>query len=365
MATPGCAWWTARDRWSVPTAARGGLYKAWMVELCPGDDPVYVFMDSRNAVPRIAPMKARPRFHLIYLMHNAHTVKARRWNSPSIATYKTVLEHIKHLDAMVNLTERQSEDIAQKYGHTNNRFVVPNPIRPPARPVPMPPRDPYRLAIVARLEPQKGLADAVKAFALVREQVPEARLDLYGDGTQRQLIEDLVDELGLRDVLTMHGHDTLAQETLWTASGFFMPSVFEGYPLASLESMAHGCPVIAYDIKYGPREQIDDGVDGFLVAKGRHRGHGRARYPPAPRPGPGRPDERGRFRQGRPAQPRAVPARLEARHRGRGRPQAEPHGDQVGHAEGQAAQGTAIGPPYALVSLWPRGAVRRRHRADS
>ena len=66
----------------------------------------------------------------------------------------------------------------------------------------------------------------------------------------------------------MHGHDTLAQETLWTASGFLMPSVFEGYPLASLESMAHGCPVIAYDIKYGPREQIDDGVDGFLVAQG-------------------------------------------------------------------------------------------------
>jgi poly(glycerol-phosphate) alpha-glucosyltransferase len=32
--------------------------------------------------------------------------------------------------------------------------------------------------------------------------------------------------------------------------------------------MAHGCPVIAYDIKYGPREQIDDGVDGFLVPKG-------------------------------------------------------------------------------------------------
>ncbi len=247
---------------------RGGLYKAWMVEQCPGNDPVYVFMDSRNAVPRIAPMKHRPRFHLIYLMHNAHTVKDRRWNSPSIATYKTVLEHIKHLDAMVNLTERQSEDIAQKYGHTNNRFVVPNPIRPPARPDPMPPRDPFRLAIVARLEPQKGLADAVKAFALVRDQVPEARLDLYGDGTQRQLIEDLVDELDLRDVLTMHGHDTLAQETLWTASGFFMPSVFEGYPLASLESMAHGCPVIAYDIKYGPREQIDDGVDGFLVAKG-------------------------------------------------------------------------------------------------
>jgi len=246
---------------------RAGLYKHWMVELCPGDDPVYVFMDSRNAVPHIAPMPNRPRFVLIYLMHNQHTIKERRWNSKSTASYRRVLEHIKHLDAMVNLTERQSEDIALKYGHTNNRFVVPNPIRSPARPEPMPPRDPHRLAIVARLEPQKGLSDAVHAFDLARKQVPEARLDLYGDGTMREKIENLVDKLGLRSVLTMHGHDTLAQETLWTASGFLMPSVFEGYPLASLESMAHGCPVIAYDIKYGPREQIDDGVDGFLVPK--------------------------------------------------------------------------------------------------
>ena len=103
-----------------------------MVELCPGDDPVFVFMDSRNAVPHIAPMPKRPRFTLIYLMHNQHTIRERRWNSPSIATYQTVLEHIPHLDAMVNLTERQSEDIAEKYGRTNNRFVVPNPIRPPA-----------------------------------------------------------------------------------------------------------------------------------------------------------------------------------------------------------------------------------------
>jgi hypothetical protein len=51
-----------------------------------------------------------------------------------------------------------------------------------------------------------------------------------------------------------------------------MTSKFEGYPLATLESMSHGCPVISYDIKYGPREQITDGVDGFLVAAGDQQG---------------------------------------------------------------------------------------------
>jgi poly(glycerol-phosphate) alpha-glucosyltransferase len=47
-----------------------------------------------------------------------------------------------------------------------------------------------------------------------------------------------------------------------------MTSSFEGYPLSTLESMSHCCPVIAYDIKYGPREQITHGIDGFLVRPG-------------------------------------------------------------------------------------------------
>jgi poly(glycerol-phosphate) alpha-glucosyltransferase len=66
----------------------------------------------------------------------------------------------------------------------------------------------------------------------------------------------------------LHGFDPRARHTLWTATGFLMTSKFEGYPLATLEAMSHGCPVISYDIKYGPREQISHGVDGFLVKRG-------------------------------------------------------------------------------------------------
>ena len=47
-----------------------------------------------------------------------------------------------------------------------------------------------------------------------------------------------------------------------------MTSWYEGYPLSTIESMSRGCPVVSYDIKYGPREQISDGVDGFLVPPG-------------------------------------------------------------------------------------------------
>ena len=65
--------------------------------------------------------------------------------------------------------------------------------------------------------------------------------------------------------VTLHGHDPRARDALWNSSAFLMTSLFEGYPLSTLESLSHGCPVISYDIKYGPREQISEGVDGFLV----------------------------------------------------------------------------------------------------
>ena len=66
----------------------------------------------------------------------------------------------------------------------------------------------------------------------------------------------------------LRGYDPHAREALWNASAFLMTSEYEGYPLSTLEAMSQGCPVVSYDIRYGPREQIADGVDGFVVPEG-------------------------------------------------------------------------------------------------
>nr|WP_263849923.1 glycosyltransferase [Lentilactobacillus parafarraginis] len=44
-----------------------------------------------------------------------------------------------------------------------------------------------------------------------------------------------------------------------------MPSRAEGLPLTLVEAQAHGLPIVASDIKYGPRDVVTDGKDGFLV----------------------------------------------------------------------------------------------------
>ena len=158
--------------------------------------------------------------------------------------------------------------MAERYGKTNNLFVVPNPVELPTLPDPMPEREPATFAIVSRLETQKRLDHAIRAFAHVVEARPQAKLLIYGKGVLETNLNNLIEELGMSASILMCGHDPQARDQLLSATAFLMTSTHEGYPLAPLESMSRGCPVISYDIKYGPREQITDGVDGFLVPSG-------------------------------------------------------------------------------------------------
>lgn len=268
------AWWRGRIQMIGADGAIVGEYKApgqwfrrWIRDLTGASERAFVFMDSRFVVPHVVPLRGR-RFHLIYLMHNLHVGPPRRWDSELSSVYKRALSRIAGLDAMVTLTERQRDDIAERFGRTSNMFVVPNPVSRPEPPAREAPRDPRRVTIVARLEPQKRLTDAIEAFRRVVDAVPDARLDIYGDGSEEPVLAAAIEQHGLAGSVTLRGFDPHAPESLWTSSAFLMTSAFEGYPLSTLESMSRGCPVVSYDIKYGPREQITDGADGFLVPAG-------------------------------------------------------------------------------------------------
>ena len=243
----------------------GQWFRRFIRELA--GERTFVFLDSRFLVPYIVPLRTRG-IHLLYQMHNMHLEPPRRWDSGMSQVYRRVLERIDGMDALVNLTERQSDDIAARRGRTTNMFVVPNPVDVPPLPDPLPERDPHLVVTMARLETQKRLMHAIAAFGRVVEAVPEARLDIYGEGSQRDKLQTAIERSGLTGSVTLRGYDPHAREALWSASAFLMTSDYEGYPLSTLEAMSQGCPVVSYDIRYGPREQIADGADGFVVPEG-------------------------------------------------------------------------------------------------
>jgi glycosyltransferase involved in cell wall biosynthesis len=121
------------------------------------------------------------------------------------------------------------------------------------------PRAPVRgrIVMVGRLSLPKRPDLALQALALVRERVPEAHLLVVGDGPLRNESERLAAELGLGEAVAFLGVRDDVPELLAEAECALLASDYEGCPLAVIEALAAGVPVVATDAG-GVRELLGD-----------------------------------------------------------------------------------------------------------
>src|SRR5690606_26773199 len=115
-----------------------------------------------------------------------------------------------------------------------------------------------------RLHEAKGLLDLVKAWRLVLEKRPTARLWLVGEGPLRDRLWQFISDYELRHRILMPGAFDQVDELLDASDAFVLPSYQEGMSLALLEAMAAGVPAIATDIEAN-RQLIEHERDGLLV----------------------------------------------------------------------------------------------------
>ncbi|MFQ5350273.1 MAG: glycosyltransferase family 4 protein [Thermoanaerobaculia bacterium] len=168
-------------------------------------------------------------------------------------------------DAVVAPSRVTAGELESDYG-CRVAAVIANGITPLALP-PAPPAGPgVEVLYAGRLRTRKAVAVLVEAFARVHQRAPGARLRLLGDGEQRPALEEQVRRLELSDVVRFEGavpHGRMPE--LYAAADIFcLPSLYEGFPLAILEAMAAGLPVVATRVAGNP-EAVDDGVHGRLV----------------------------------------------------------------------------------------------------
>jgi glycosyltransferase involved in cell wall biosynthesis len=117
---------------------------------------------------------------------------------------------------------------------------------------------------VARLSPEKNIANLLRAAALVRDVDPAFRLEIAGDGPCRQDLVRLADDLNLGSVVKFLGEVRDVPALLSRAGLFVLPSRSEGISLTLLEAMARGLPVVATRVG-GNSEVVLDGQTGCLV----------------------------------------------------------------------------------------------------
>jgi glycosyltransferase involved in cell wall biosynthesis len=129
--------------------------------------------------------------------------------------------------------------------------------------------DAFRLGYFGRLKKYKSVDHLIRAMDILRRQYPGIRLDIIGDGDDKQRLEELSAELGLNDCITFHGFipEEAKAPLLQKMHLVVNTSSKEGWGLTVVEANACGAPVVAADVP-GLRDSVVDDSTGLLYEYG-------------------------------------------------------------------------------------------------
>jgi glycosyltransferase involved in cell wall biosynthesis len=121
-----------------------------------------------------------------------------------------------------------------------------------------------RIGFLGRLDPVKRVPDLVAAISLLDERF---ELHIFGEGAERDRIEEHVASLGLQRRVTLRGATAEPQAAIAGMDMLVLPSEAEGFGLVLIEAMAARVPVVATDVP-GIRDVVRNEQTGLLVPVG-------------------------------------------------------------------------------------------------
>ncbi|RIN06090.1 glycosyltransferase [Staphylococcus xylosus] len=183
-------------------------------------------------------------------------------------SYKFALENHHKVSKYLLLTNKQKNDIQNVSNISSEKIsVIPHFIN----------SNPYsnnvvkedRFVFIGRIAEEKQIDHILKAYSKFLESGYNTSLDIYGRGEfgQVSVIENLIFDLGIQNKVHIHGFTNDPSYEFQKSKASLLTSSFEGFGLSVMESINVGCPVISYDVKYGPSEIINHGKNGYLVEK--------------------------------------------------------------------------------------------------
>lgn len=144
--------------------------------------------------------------------------------------------------------------------------VIPNPL--PFFPTKISALTSKKIISVGRLEKQKGYDILLDIWNIVSKKYPDWILEIYGDGREKENLQNKINKLGLEKSFLLKGVEKNILNKYLESSIYIMSSRFEGMPMVLLEAMSCGLPVISFDCPCGPRDMIRNNKDGFIIEFG-------------------------------------------------------------------------------------------------
>jgi glycosyltransferase involved in cell wall biosynthesis len=123
------------------------------------------------------------------------------------------------------------------------------------------------VAVVATFKEQKGHRYLIEAVPSVISQFPDLHILFIGDGDLREELQAQARAAGVDDHIHFLGFRQDIPDLLAASDYFVLPSLWEGLPMALVEAMASGLPVLATEVS-GSKQVMVHGQTGLLVAPG-------------------------------------------------------------------------------------------------
>lgn len=209
----------------------------------------------------------KSRVKVITAIHNLHAVNYHKKETSRInINYVSVFKDLTQPDAVIVQTNIQRDDIVARFGNTQNIYAIPHSYEPQRQDNQKElEKNPFKAVYFARYNHDKKHELAIEAFAKVVEKLPQAQFHCYGSGSRLTELQALVQQLGMANNIFLHGwcEDVVAQYE--SAALSIISSESESFSLTIAESLAHGCPVVGFDVPYGPKELVCSDNNGYLV----------------------------------------------------------------------------------------------------
>lgn len=190
--------------------------------------------------------------------HNHHNKNQKYINK--------IVNSVSNLDYFVLVSKELEEFYRQKLQEKNCKTIyIPNTLD--YYPKKVSNLEEKNIISVGRLSPEKGYLDLIDVYKLVNEVYPDWKLNIIGDGIEKEKIEQKIEKYHLQDSIILHGYQNkdYINQLLQKSSVYVMCSHTESFGIVLLEAFSFGIPCVAFNSARGATEIISNNWDGYLI----------------------------------------------------------------------------------------------------
>lgn len=217
-----------------------------------------VIISTRNEHSVLLSKYGKANVKKIAQLHHDH-----RFSKKLIKDFQNNYSKIDYFVLLTESLKKEIDEMMQKNSHTR-RVVIPNFLE--SIPVKGYLDVKNQVIAVGRLDEVKGFERMINLWGKLQiENKPV--LKIIGNGDEKDNLQKLIQVNHLEDEVKLMGaveHDKVIQE-MEQSILYMMTSYTEALPFVLLEAISVGLPVIAYDVRVGPKAIIDDGMNGYLI----------------------------------------------------------------------------------------------------